>query len=359
MKKIFYFSLVNWHTIKQRPQFIAEELASNFEVHYYTIKTFGKKFISKNNINSSNLSLHYLYKIPYLKTYNIINIVIINIQLKILLKYYDMFWTNGNCEIYNSLFKKKSNNLIIYDCLDDQLEFPRVKANKKLAIKVKEGESSLLEKADIVFCSSETLKNTLLSRYKINRKIHLINNGIYLYKNKFDDSCKFIQNINKVITYIGTISEWFDFDLLLKLCNENDKIEFHLYGPKKVDIPNSNRISYFGIIEHNRIFEIMVNSDALIMPFEVNELVESVNPVKLYEYIYTGKIVFAKKYNETKKFEKYVYLYDNYSELNILVKKLTANEIKPKATIEEARSFAENNTWHKRFEKITNIINSY
>ena len=38
----------------------------------------------------------------------------------------------------------------------------------------------------------------------------------------------------KIITYIGTISGWFDFELLEKACGKFDQIEFHLYGPPKL-----------------------------------------------------------------------------------------------------------------------------
>jgi hypothetical protein len=37
------------------------------------------------------------------------------------------------------------------------------------------------------------------------------------------------------------------------------------------------------------IKSIMAEADILFMPFQVTDLIQSVNPVKLYEYIYSNK----------------------------------------------------------------------
>ena len=93
--------------------------------------------------------------------------------------------------------------------------------------------------------------------------------------------------------YVGTISEWFDFDLLISILDEYKTINAVLIGPSDVKIPKHDRIHYLGTVERKYIFNIMSHAWVLVMPFLINELVKSVNPVKLYEYIYMGKPIIA------------------------------------------------------------------
>jgi hypothetical protein len=44
------------------------------------------------------------------------------------------------------------------------------------------------------------------------------------------------------------------------------------------------------------------------MPFQVTDLIQSVNPVKLYEYIYSNKASISVRYDETELLKK-IYLF--------------------------------------------------
>jgi hypothetical protein len=50
---------------------------------------------------------------------------------------------------------------------------------------------------------------------------------------------------------------------------------------------------------HTRVKSIMAEADILFMPFQVTDLIQSVNPVKLYEYIYSNKASISVGYDET------------------------------------------------------------
>ena len=97
-------------------------------------------------------------------------------------------------------------------------------------------------------------------------------------------------------------------------------------------------------------------SDALIMPFVVNELIRSVNPVKAYEYIYAHKPIFMPKYTESLKFADYIYLYDESGIFYTWVSLLTEGKLKAKRTKDDCRDFALNNNWDARIEHILSIL---
>jgi hypothetical protein len=94
------------------------------------------------------------------------------------------------------------------------------------------------------------------------------------------------------------------------------------------------------------------------MPFIVNPLIESVNPVKLYEYILSGKPTLAVRYGETNYFSEYVYLYNSYEEFEHYIKKLINESISQKNSMDEICKFCADNTWDKRAKEIKKVVDN-
>ena len=165
-----------------------------------------------------------------------------------------------------------------------------------------------------------------------------------------------LAGLTNVFMYIGTISEWIDFDKLEKLTKDFTDLNVVLIGPHgTIQIPNNSQIHALGAINRDYIFAFMEKASALIMPFEVNELIESVNPVKLYEYIYSGKPSLAPFYSESAKFGDFVGLYKDYDDL----KRYTSNILSgkyPTKSKESIADFIKANTWEQRMEKINSAI---
>ena len=81
-------------------------------------------------------------------------------------------------------------------------------------------------------------------------------------------------------------------------------------------------MEFMGTVEHNKLYSAVKDSTALIMPFKVNKIIESVDPVKLYEYINFNKNILTIKYNEINRFDKFVYFYSDYTEYKKQLEKL-------------------------------------
>ena len=121
-------------------------------------------------------------------------------------------------------------------------------------------------------------------------------------------------------------------------------------------IPFHNRLEFRGPTAHSNLLAIMTKAKGLIMPFILNDLIQSVNPVKLYEYIYSGKPILATRYGESEPFSDYVFLYENYSDF----KKFIQENIMTDRNLDRERmqSFALNNTWEARTRQIIKIIDA-
>lgn len=357
-KRILYLMHISWGWVKQRPHFIAEGLNEKNDV------TVVAKCDFRNNIvrNSTNLKVYSLLRLP-LERYLLIrkiNSLLYKIQLHFYCRSKDVIWFTAP---FMTPYVQAKGKLVFYDCMDDILEFPDMKKNSYLFNETRKCEENLYRRANFVFASSLNLKNKLIERYG-EREIFVINNGINMPQ--FDENLvlpkeltPLVSTKTKKIVYIGTISSWMDFNLLRKIKEMLPlEVNIFLFGPTEVDISNNDYFIYCGVIEHKFVFEVMKHADVLIMPFLVTDLIKSVNPVKLYEYIYSGKDIIAPLYEESLKFKDFVHLYRDHNHCLNIVKDLCLNGIKGSKTITECYQFCLDNTWKKRIQQIDKYINA-
>lgn len=358
MKKILYISHVAWGWIKQRPQFLAEELCD-----YYIVKAFyakSNKFKKANlDKDDENLSVQGFRFLPFerftflpIKWSDFINMAFFK-TLRLNIADYDVVWITHPrhyCLLKGKLNKRQ---ILVYDCMDDMLEFPYVKKYPNLKQYIIDAERQLLNDSNIVICSAIALKKKLEERYGIERDYRIINNAIT------DDITSYkvekVEMPENSMVYIGTISQWFDFESVIYALNKHPELHVLLYGPIRMQNPPQHpRLHFKGLVEHKEILSIMDSAKALVMPFVVNDLILSVNPVKLYEYIYTGKPVCAVRYGETEKFEEYIRLYSTKEEFEAFVSDILSNNIL--MDVISMKKFALENTWKSRAKQITNIL---
>lgn len=360
--KILYVVHISWGWIKQRPQFIAEELSKEcqIDVLYRKSNHFGSKVNPK--FKNNNLCVEGFRNWPFERFQFIpcnishqINKLIWKLK-NIDLNSYDYVWITDPVLWWTIKDNfTGTHTKLIYDCMDDLLAFPYFDSYPKYKIFNELRERELLKDADFVFCSALSLRDKLFKRYRINRDYYIINNAITDNITKYSDTVKGIDLPPNSLVYIGTISEWFDFDNTLKILDEFPTINVVLYGPQRMPtVPKHERLHFKGPTEHDNILAIMRQSCGLIMPFIVSDLIESVNPVKLYEYIYSGKPVLASRYGESLAFDEYVSLYSSYEEYKQFV--INCLEGKQKRNASEMKEYAIQNTWLNRSSQIKEII---
>ena len=356
---------ISWGWIKQRPQFIAEEMARYCQVDVLYRKSNRRIENINPVINDGNLSVKGFRNWPFERIQFVpcsishqINKVIWRSK-GIDLNSYDYIWITDPVlwwTIKGHFVQGKTK--LIYDCMDDLLAFPYMDAYPKFKHFNEKREQELIKDADYVLCSAKALEEKLVMRYNIQRIYHIINNAITDNIMHYSEIIEDIDIPSYSLVYIGTISEWFDFENTLKVLDEYPKLKIILYGPKRLpEIPTHDRLIFRGPTPHENILAIMKKSMGLIMPFKVNDLIESVNPVKLYEYIYSGKPVLATRYGETLPFEKYINLYSSLEEYKHFVNGCLNNTHKISA--KEMKEFAIQNTWKNRVCQIKETIGIY
>lgn len=357
---------IPWNWIKQRPQFLAEELSKYYDLTVVYPSPYRRKnLVKEENCKLKNmkiLRIPFHYKNKYI---SMLDRAFISLQIKKILLFnkFDIIWITHPYLYGDVLSNLNYNFRLIYDCMDDALSFPDVEKNNFLKNLIFEKERNLCMESNLIFSSSQHLKETLVSRYNIKEsKIKVVNNGINLSSLKEEELPiglkKYFDSEHKNIVYIGTISEWFDFEVIIKSLNEIKGIRYLLFGPSDVKIPSYKNIIHLGPVPHKYVFSIMKLSDVLIMPFKVNDLVKNVDPVKVYEYIFSGKPAIIKRYKETLKFEDFVFLYSDHKEYIRLLKDiLNKNSTYIKGQNDKLKSFLFKATWSAKTEEIFNTIN--
>lgn len=354
---ILYLMHVDWNWIKQRPHFIAEKLHDNgVNVDIYYHKYFYKDKLTVNE--NGNLSIHRIPRLP-LSRFKIIQAINEKLYKNLIHK---LIKKNNYGYVYithPSLFIDKINVPLIYDCMDDVLAFDPESENNKIMF---EKECSLVNQSKYVLFTAENLKNTVLKRFELKDSPKYLVNNNAIELPKFDNTTEKYDlgsNGKVKLTYIGTITEWFDFEMLQKL--DSSKYEFHLFGPiYNIEQNFPDNFIVHGTVPRDEIFSIMQASDILIMPFRITELIKSVNPVKLYEYIYSCKPIITVKYGESEKFSDFVYFYENgdAESFESCIKQIDKNNMSAKNSKENCKTFVENNTWDKRTSDILKLISN-
>jgi len=383
LKKILYMALVDWFWIKQRPHHFCEILSENNSVTYFSRRSWKNSTnvvqthsLKENCINESSFKLNNnldVVRTRVIPKENEINIIksINNNFIKNKVKNLE---EKQNFDIivlthpshYDYIPKKMlESKIIVYDCMDNYKEFNNGKRDTLIS-----NEKKILEISNIVIVSSINLKAELASyNYEIEKKIFIINNAVDIKSFSLENLTKenyvkLIQGTNKYkVGYIGTISNWVDFELIKYIAEKNKDIDFYMIGPieKGVDckgLKDVHNIIFTGSQPYYSIPNILSQLDVAVMPFIMNKLIQSVNPVKIYEYMALGKPTIALRYNEMIALGEIIYTYKTKEEFNDKLR-IALNEGGDKELIKNRIDFANLNTWQLRVKQFESIISKY
>lgn len=357
-KKILYLMHVDWHWIKQRPHFLAEGLSAEFDVLVTHPHSNRRAHLIRNKTNLFRVPM---WSLPFarFKAISFINTCIKNLYFWGLILIYrpSVVWFTFPTLVPQFGLRLLKNKVIVYDCMDDAQEF---KSNEIERQYILHKEKDLLRYANIVLVSSNNLYNKVLGRGTAANKVALVRNafgGVVNVKTT-TISVSATSKDKFHILYIGTISDYLDFDVLLHCINSIEGVEFHFFGPVLIAVPAHEKLKFYGAVEHSTLAERVQQFDCFVMPFILNELVQGVDPVKLYEYINFNKNIICPYYAEINRFSKFVSFYSNKDEFVAVIKNLLDNN-ELKFDSKQRRLFLESNCWAVRTAKVTKLIGGY
>ncbi len=216
-----------------------------------------------------------------------------------------------------AIFEKVEAKLFIFDAIDNWLVHPQMSKYKNL---LKSNYNYVDKKADLI----TTVSMSLTKLFPTNQNVHDIPNGVD--RTFFANAKKNFLNEKIKVGYIGKIQERVDFKLVELLLKTFINIDFIFMGPvyaqkhiiNYLDNKYKN-VSFVGDIQYNLLPDKLKNIDITIIPHVVNKFTDSMNPLKLYEYLAAGKPVITTKIAGTEAVSEFVYTASDY---NDFVKKL-------------------------------------
>lgn len=354
-EKILYLMHVDWHWIKQRPHFLAEELSANFDVLVVYPRANRRSHLVKNNTALLRVPI---WSLPFsrFKAISFLNNCIRHLYYLVLVLVYrpSVVWFTFPTLFPQIGLRLLRNKVIVYDCMDDAPEF---KSNETDRQHILHKERCLLGCADIILVTSENLRNKLLVRGAAAAKVALVRNAFGGAICAVTTSAGVKEKPKGVfrILFVGAIGDHLDFEPILHCISRIENVEFHFFGPATIDVPTHERLKFYGAIEHANLAVSVQQFDCFVMPFVVNELTQGVDPVKLYEYINFNKNIICPYYTEIDRFSEFVFFYKDKDEfLNVVKILIENNQLKYDA--HQRQLFIENNSWGLRSAAVTKQI---
>ncbi len=221
-------------------------------------------------------------------------------------------------------------------------------------------EIEIADRVNTIIYSAKNLKEKYTD-IKNKSKMHYISNGVDMtFIQQSDKSLPVeYENISSPIAvYIGALHDWFDVDLVYRSAISLPEYSFVIIGPVERDLSQLETLDNVFILgkkPHKQITQYLSNANVGIIPFDTvkhKELVESINPLKLYEYFACGLPVVSMYWHQLDELNSPALLCNTTEEFIHAIKQADKNN--DKASI---KAFAENADWSKRLNDILIILN--
>ena len=212
-------------------------------------------------------------------------------------------WLNAAMEI-----RRKHGYPIVYDCHDLLEGFSDYSQDIRAA------EADLFREADrVIFSSDVLLEHYTANNIELRKKSIVLRNAVDETLLKQPRTTR-LPSERSVVGYIGAIEEWFDSDAVRQAALALPDKLFVLYGKaenatalNQLQLPN---VKFMGEVEFADIPRVLAEFDVGLIPFLVNDLTLSTNPIKIYEYFAFGIPVVSTALPEVTRFGELVYIAD-------------------------------------------------
>lgn len=348
--KILYVTHTDWSWIRQRSHFLADELRKWADVDVRYKYSLRRRSLLRQSIPEKCRGVLCLpFRFQPWTLVRILDRAIMRAYFRWLTyqKQYDVIIVTHPLLLeYVRGFGK-----LIYDLHDDNAEFYRKGSSLYRYISKKNMDAVAAAKAVVV--SSRWLYEKYATKAE---QAVVIRNGHNVSEMYIENSRKEpMTSARKKIFYFGTISQWFDFELVLFSLERVQDIEYHILGPSDVRLCSHDRIRYYGPVKHEVMLEISGNADGFVMPFRVTSLIEGVDPVKLYEYVAMSKPILVPHYQEIDQFTPFVHFYHDKEEYvkllrDLCIERLTCVEAN------ERKKFLRENSWSTRGQAYAELL---
>lgn len=243
---------------------------------------------------------------------------------------------------------------LIFDCVDNLSIHPQYQYfhYKK---KINEGYKLVEKHADIII----TVSSSLINKFP-NNQVNVIRNAV---------SSQFIENVEKyntnnsrnAICYFGIVQDRVNLDLLSQ-AQESIRLPVQIWGKIWGQNPDLlkkkyKNLEFMGEYHYTELPKLMNNAKVFVIPHHINEFSNSMDPLKLYEYLTTGKPVVSTKINSVEGLEGLIEIANDDKSFIEGIKK-ALNEEGNEELKKRRKEFAMANSWTSRVNQLIDLLES-
>ncbi|WP_338473745.1 glycosyl transferase [Pseudomonas sp. MS646] len=195
-------------------------------------------------------------------------------------------------ELALQLLARLPDSPAVYDAMDDFPAFYQGLSRRSMARR----QAQLIRRVPHLLVSSTALRDR---HQAVAKRVELALNACDLQHlapvEQLDLGPK-----QQVLGYVGTMGHWFDWDLVIALARANPANPVRLIGPVFTPPPGALPANIELIPEraHAEAIAAMATFSVGLIPFKLNQLTASVDPIKYYEYRALGLPVISTRFGE-------------------------------------------------------------
>lgn len=255
------------------------------------------------------------------------------------------------------LAHRLGEQLCVYYCIDDYAAHPGVDTRLIAA-----RDDELTRRADLVFVAPPAL---VAAKQAINPHTRFSPHGVdvSLFAQAMDPATVIPAAArdltHPVVGYFGSLHEWIDLELIEWLARERPQWTFLLVGHAAVNVTRLQALHNIRLVGAQPYVDLPAWAkafDAAIIPYRHNRQVENANPLKLREYLATGKPVVSVSHPEINKFSRWIEIAEGREAfLDGLERALSGDS--PAAAAARVASVADQ-TWDSRVIEVLGEVSS-
>ena len=258
-----------------------------------------------------------------------------------------------------------AEKLAVYECVDEFSATRGLVYGPTIAAL----ERSVLAKVDLVIV---THPNLLKTKSKLAQRVALVPNGadfehFALASEPETTVAPAVAELRRpVIGFHGWIQYWVDFELIAYAAKAHPEWSFVFVGPieplARVDKVRSMRnVHFLGKQPYADMPSYVAGFDVCVNPFVLGDLSDAVSPIKLYEYLASGKPVVSVDMPAAREFSDLITLARTPQEFLSGIEAILGdgNNGRSVESTVARQTEAAGNSWSTRFDEVQAVIKPY
>lgn len=260
-----------------------------------------------------------------------------------------------------------SDVCLIYDCVDEFTAYPLMTDAAREGLLAREHE--LADKADLIFCVSMKLKEKM-DKWGHCQKSYYFPNATSLVPHRYhkkgnldEPGPQELMLIRRpIIGMTGVLNERVDFGLIAELARKRLGWSFVVIGPfadGPIDVRSIQtlqqlpNVHLLGPRPHDRLPMYIRSFDVCIIPYVKNSLNEHCSPLKMYDYLASGRPIVSSDISEAVLLRQVVRVANSAAEFEKQIEEsLAESDSESSRRIIMARS----NTWEIRAHDMFSVL---